>query len=208
MAKGILGKKVGMLQCWDESGKLVPVTAVQVGPCPVLQVKTKEKDGYSSLQIGFVETKAMHLSKPEKEHQKISFEKNKKYMRELIEVRDFFEKKEVGDLIQCDSFSKGEKVFVRAKSKGKGFQGVIKRYGFHGGNETHGSTFHRGPGAIGACAYPGEVQKGKKMPGRMGGKYVSVKNVEVVNVISDDHMMFLKGPIPGHAGSSVYIYQN
>ncbi len=208
MAKGILGKKIGMLQFWDDAGRLIPATLVQVGPCPVIQVKTKEKDNYSSLQIGFFETKEKNLSKSEREHQKVSFRKNKKYVRELVEVRDFFEEKQAGDLIRCDSFSTGEKVFVRAKSKGKGFQGVVKRYGFRGGGETHGSKFHRGPGAIGACAYPSEVEKGKKMPGRMGGKYVSVKNIEVMNVVPDENLMFLKGSIPGHSGSSVYIYQN
>ena len=208
MAKGILGKKLGMLQVWDETGKVIPVTAVETGPCPVIQIKTTEKHGYQSFQIGFVKTKEKHLSKAERNHQKISFEKNQEYMKELIEVRGSPDDKQVGDLIQCDIFSPGEKVYVRAKTKGKGFQGVVKRYGFHGGKKTHGSKFHRAPGAIGACAYPGEVEKGKKMPGQMGAKYTSAKNIQVVDVVPEENLILLKGAVPGHSGTSVYIYQN
>ncbi len=208
MKKSILGKKLGMFQVWDKSGKATPVTAVQAGPCFVVQVKTKKKEGYEALQIGFMASKEKNLSKAEQVHQKVSFEKNKQYVRKLLEVKKFSEEKEVGDLIRCDIFSTGDKVFVRAKSKGKGFQGVVKRYGFHGGRETHGSTFHRSPGAIGACAYPGKVDKGKKMPGRMGGKSVSIKNIEIMDVVSKDNLILLKGSIPGNTGSFVYIYQN
>ena len=196
-----------MLQLWNENEELVPVTVVLAGPCPVVQVKTIKKDGYNSIQIGFQGKKEKHLTKAERGHQKKFYEKQKKYVGNLMELKDFFEEKQVGDEIRCDIFKPGDKVFVRGKSKGKGFQGVVKRHGFSGGKSSHGSQFHRGPGSIGAGTSPGEVAKGKKMPGRMGGKNVSIKNVEVVNVSSEENLIFLKGSVQGNNNSIFYIYQ-
>ena len=147
------------------------------------------------------------MSKADKGHQKHSFNKTKKYMNKLVEIRDFPEEKEVGSLIDCGIFSPGEKVFVSGTGKGKGFQGVVKKHGMHGGRKTHGSHFHRSPGSIGACAFPGEVEKGKKMPGRMGGKRVNVKNIQIVDVNSDENLMYLKGSLPGNKNTYLHIYQ-
>ena len=196
-----------MLQIWSKEEKVIPVTAVLAGPCSVIQVKKHEKEGYNSVQIGFVQKKEKHLTKSEKGHQKKLYEKQKKYVGNLIELKDFFEEKQVGDVITCGIFKPGDKVFIRGQSKGKGFQGVVKRHGFSGGGSSHGSHFHRAPGSVGAGTYPGEIAKGKKMPGRMGAKNVNVKNVEVVDVSPQENMIFLKGPVMGNNNSIIYIYQ-
>ena len=207
MVKGILGKKLGMLQMWSKEEKVLPVTAVLAGPCPVVQVKTSEKDGYNSIQIGFSQKKEKSLAKAEKGHQKKSYQKQKKYVGVLTELKDFFEEKQVGDVITCKIFKPGDKVFVRGRSKGKGFQGVVKRHGFSGGRSSHGSHFHRAPGSIGAGTSPGEVAKGKKMPGRMGAKNVNIKNIEIVDIVPEENMIFLKGSVAGNSNSIIYIYQ-
>ncbi len=205
--KAILGKKIGMLQVWDDSLKAVPVTIIEAGPCFVTQVKTASKDGYNALQIGYLESKENSLNKASKEHQKNMYAKVKKYMRNLKEVRDFEEEKEVGDVITCDIFKPGDKISVRGKGLGKGFQSVIKRHNFHGGRASHGSHFHRRPGAIGACAYPSEVEKGKKMPGRMGGKNANISNLEVMEVSLKENTIMLKGSVPGRKGNILHLYQ-
>lgn len=206
--KGILGKKIGMTQMWTADGQFVAVTAVQAGPCPVVQVKVAEKDGYSAVQIGYEEVKEKHLSKAEKGHQKQSTEKGAKLCSQLTELRDFDGQVQVGDLLSCDIFQTGDKVQVRGISKGKGFQGVVKRHGFGGGKMTHGSKFHRAPGSVGAGTDPSRIGKGKRMPGRMGNELTSVKNLEVVRIMPEENLILLKGSVPGSIGSVVIITQN
>ncbi|AFM13189.1 50S ribosomal protein L3 [Turneriella parva] len=208
MQKGLLAKKIGMLSVWSDAGEQVAVTAVQAGPCPVLQVKTKEKDGYSAVQIGFDKVAEKLVVRSAKGHQKAAKEKTGAYVREAIELRDYATDKTAGDAITCDVFQPGEKIFVSGFSKGKGFAGVVKRYGFGGGRMTHGSKFHRAPGSIGNRKIPGEVQKGKRMPGHKGAKNVTVKNVEIFRILPDENVVLLKGAIPGVKGSTIFLYQN
>ncbi|MDH5716347.1 MAG: 50S ribosomal protein L3 [Spirochaetia bacterium] len=206
MAKGLMGKKIGMLQIYDEAGNNIAVTALEAGPCVVTQVKKEEKDGYSALQIAYDEKRKKLFSKPEIGHQKKAVGDKEGCFRHLKEVRGYFEEKKIGDEINCNIFEAGEKIIVQGISKGKGFQGVVKRYNFSGGRESHGSTFHRDPGAIGAGTSPGEVRKGQRLPGRMGGKKKSIRNVEVVKILSDEKVLLVKGSVPGPSGSLVYLY--
>lgn len=208
MQKGLLAKKIGMLSVWNDAGEQFAVTAVQAGPCPVLQVKTKEKDGYSSIQIGFGDIAEKAVAKSAKGHQKIAKEKSGKYARESIELRDYVTEKQAGDALTCDLFQAGEKIYVTGTSKGKGFAGVVKRYNFHGGKMSHGSKHHRAPGSIGNRKTPGEVMKGKKMPGHKGARGSTIKNVEIFRVLSDENVVLLKGAIPGVKGATVFLYQN
>ena len=208
MVKGLLAKKIGMLSVWSDAGEQVAVTAVQAGPCPVLQVTTKEKDGYTAVQIGFDEIPERLANKAALGHQKIAKEKTGKVVRKAIELRDFDTDKQPGDSLTCEVFAPGEKILVTGTSKGKGFAGVVKRYNFGGGRMTHGSKFHRAPGSIGNRKIPGEVQKGKRMPGHKGAKNVTVKNVEVFRVLPEQNVVLLKGAIPGVKGATVFLYQN
>lgn len=205
--KGLLGKKLGMMQLWNDNGQRIGVTAVKAGPCSVVQVKNNEKDGYSAVQIGFRETTEKHLTKPDKGHQKLSFEKKNAHFSKLIELRDYADAVQVGDTIDCNIFASGEQVMVRGISKGKGFQGVVKRYNFWGGRKTHGSTFHRTPGSIGAGTDPARVIKGKRMPGRMGGKKVTVKNAKIFKIVPEDNIILIEGSVPGPNGSPVFVFQ-
>jgi len=206
--KGILGKKLGMLQLWNEEGKRIGVTAVHAGPCAVLQVKNKDRDGYNAIQIAYNECKEKNVTKPEKGHQKISFEKNKAYYANSLELRDYSgEAPQVGDLIKCEIFTAGEKVMISAVAKGKGFQGVMKRHGFSGGRASHGFTTHRETGSIGAGTDPGRVNVGKKMPGRMGGKKVTVRNLKVFRIVPEDNLILIEGSVPGPNGAPVFVYQ-
>ncbi len=207
MKKGLLGEKVGMLQVWTESGKRETVTAVKAGPCPIVQIKTPEKDGYAAYQIGYGETGEKSQTKAGMGHQKAVFEKNNSYCKRLIELRDYESDKAVGDTLSCDIFEPGEKVMVRGTSKGKGFQGVVKRHNFGGGRATHGSHFHRAPGSVGAGTDPARIGKGKKMPGRMGGKTKTSINLEIVRVIPEENVILVRGSVPGPRGSKVFIYQ-
>lgn len=208
MVKGLLAKKIGMLSVWNDAGEQVAVTAVQAGPCPVLQVKTKEKDGYSAIQIGFDAAPERLVAKTVIGHQKAVKEKTGKVMRKAIELRDYNTDMQPGDAITCEVFSAGEKILVSGTSKGKGFAGVVKRYNFGGGRMTHGSKFHRAPGSIGNRKIPGEVQKGKRMPGHKGAKQATVKNVEIFRVLPEENVVLLKGAIPGVKGATVFLYQN
>jgi len=208
MQKGLLAKKIGMLSVWNDAGEQVAVTAVQAGPCPVLQVKTKEKDGYSSIQIGFGDIAEKSVVKSAKGHQKVAKEKAGKYVREAIELRDYATDKQAGDALTCDQFQPGEKIYVTGTSKGKGFAGVVKRYKFGGGRMSHGSKFHRQPGSIGNRKTPGEVMKGKKMPGHKGARNATVKNVEIFRILPEQNVVLLKGAIPGVKGATVFLYQN
>ncbi|MDH4263294.1 MAG: 50S ribosomal protein L3 [Spirochaetia bacterium] len=205
--KGILGTKLGMLQIWNEDGKRIGVTALHAGPCSVLQIKNKDRDGYSAIQIGFDACKEKHITKPEKGHQKVSFEKNNTYYSNLLELRDYTGEAQVGDLIKCEIFAAGEKVMISAVAKGKGFQGVIKRHGFGGGRATHGFTTHRETGSVGAGNDPGRIHLGKKMPGRMGGKKITVRNLKIFRIVPEDNLILIEGSVPGPNGASVLVYQ-
>jgi len=204
MVEGIIGRKVGMTQVFDEEGNIIPVTIIKAGPCTVIQKKTKEKDGYEALQLGLVEEKPKkHPRKPEQGHFKKSGSPVLKVLKE-IKYRGPLEIKE-GDQLLVDVFEVGEKVQVVGISKGKGFQGVVKRHGFAGGDAAHGSMFHRAPGSIGASSFPSRVMKGMRMGGRMGGDQVSVKNLKVVQVDKENNLLVVKGAVPGANGGILLI---
>jgi len=194
MKKAIIGKKIGMTQFIKEDGTVVPATVCELGPCVVVQKKTMEKDGYASLKVGYQDAKEKNLTRPIVSDLKKKDISPKKILRE---IGVFDESLEVGNEIKCSIFSEEETVQVTSISKGRGFAGVIKRYGFGGGRMTHGSHFHRAPGSIGACAYPGEVWKGQKMPGRYGSKTVTVKNLKILKVFEDRNVVLISGAIPG-----------
>jgi large subunit ribosomal protein L3 len=204
MVKGILGKKVGMTQVIQDDGIIVPVTVVEAGPCYVTHVCTLERDGYRAVQLGFELAKPKHLSKGQRGHLTRADAPELRYLRELRIRED--EQYELGQQVLVDIFQPGECVDVEAKSKGRGFQGVVRRWGFAGGPHTHGASDKvRSPGSIGSCATPGKVWKGKKMPGRMGGKQTTVSNVEVVLVDRERNLLAIRGSVPGPNGSVVLI---
>lgn len=203
MKKGIIGRKVGMTQVFDEKGNVIPVTVIEAGPCVVAQVKTIENDGYNAVQLGFGEVKAKHINKPQMGHFAKSNLENKKYLREFR--LDSIEGIKVGDEIKADVFEVGEKVDIQGTSKGKGFQGVIKRHGQHRGPMGHGSMYHRRPGSMGACATPSRVFKGKKLPGHMGSVTVTIQNLDVVRVDMDKNVILVKGSVPGAKGSILKV---
>jgi large subunit ribosomal protein L3 len=203
---GILGKKVGMTRVYDEVGQVIPVTVIEAGPCKVLQVKTEATDGYSAIQVGFGDKKAARVNKALAGHFKKSNSDGFYHVREFrVEDGAAYE---VGQEITLDAVMKvGDKVDVQGISKGRGFQGVIKRHGFGGGGAGHGSMFHRAPGSIGCSAYPSRVVKGKKLPGQMGNDTVLRKNVIVVDVRSEENVVLLKGPLPGAKNGLLKIFQ-
>ena len=203
MKKAILGTKVGMTQIFGENGELIPVTVVLAGPCTVVQKKTTETDGYEAVQVGFGEVKEKKLNKPQKGHFAKADVANKKYLREFR--LDDCSALNVGDEIKADIFEAGEKIDVTGISKGKGFAGPMKRWGLHRGPMTHGSGYHRGSGSMGACSNPGRVMKGKKLPGHMGVVRVTVQNLEVVKVDTENNLILLKGAVPGNKGGLVTI---
>lgn len=203
MKKAILGKKIGMTQVFTAEGLAVPVTVVEAGPCVVAQVKTIEKDGYNAIQVGFQDALERKMNKPLKGHfgkLKLAL---KKYLREfrLADISTY----NVGDEIKSDIFEAGEMVDVQGISKGKGFQGVIKRHGQHRGPMSHGSMYHRRPGSMGPTSSPGRVFPGKKLPGQMGSVTVSVQNLEVVKVDAERNLLLIKGSVPGVKGSVIKI---
>jgi len=193
--RGILGKKVGITQIFSEDGRLVPVTVIEAGPCKVVQVKTKEKDGYISFQLGFDEVKKeKNVSKGRLGHfKKVSLQP----YRFLKEVKLDGLEVSVGDNITVDIFNKGDKVSVTGVSKGKGFQGVMKRYHYKGGPGSHGSMFNRAPGSIGSSSFPSRVWKNKGLPGHMGNQNVTIKNIEVIDVKKEQNLLVVKGSVPG-----------
>ena len=202
MNKTIIGKKVGMTQIFDEVGAVIPVTVIEAGPCTVTQVKTVETDGYNAVQLGFGDVKEKHVNKPLKGH----FEKSKlalkKHLREFrVEATD----EKVGDEIKADVFAQGDKVDIQGTTKGKGFQGVIKRHGQHRGPMGHGSMYHRRPGSMGSTSTPGRVFKGKKLPGHMGCQTVTIQNLDVVRVDMDKNVILVKGSVPGPKGAILKI---
>ena len=197
--KTIIGKKVGMTQIFDEKGKVIPVTVVEAGPCVVAQVKTVETDGYNAIQLGFEDVKESKLNKPERGHFAKAGLANKKHLREF-RVEDF-EDLTVGSEIKADSFEAGDKIDVQGTTKGKGFQGVIKRHGQSRGPMGHGSMYHRRPGSMGPTSTPGRVFKGKKLPGHMGRVTVTIQNLDVVKVDMDKNVILIKGSVPGAKGA-------
>ncbi|MFW5980798.1 MAG: 50S ribosomal protein L3 [Halanaerobiaceae bacterium] len=204
MAKGILGKKVGMTQLFMDDGTVVPVTVIEAGPCVVVQKKTEAKDGYKSLKLGFEEVKPNKLNKPELGQFEQREIEPRKYMRE---IRYFDEDIDEGDEITVDIFEKGDKVDVTGKTKGKGFTGNIKRWNHNTGPKTHGSRFHRAPGSIGSTD-AARVFKGQKMPGRMGQDKVTIKNLEVVEVDTEKNVIMVKGSVPGSKNTLLTIKNN
>ena len=195
MKKAILATKVGMTQIFNENGALVPVTVLQAGPCVVTQVKTEENDGYKAVQVGFVDKREKLVSKPVKGHFDKAGVSYKRYVREfrLENAQEY----SVKDEIKADIFAAGDKIDATAISKGKGFQGAIKRHGQHRGPMAHGSKFHRHQGSNGACSSPSRVFKGKGMPGQMGRKQITVQNLEVVKIDAENNLILVKGAVPG-----------
>ena len=195
MKKAILATKVGMTQIFNENGALVPVTVLQAGPCVVTQVKTEENDGYKAVQVGFVDKREKLVSKPVKGHFDKAGVSYKRYVREFR--LENAEEYSVKDEIKADIFAAGDKIAASAISKGKGFQGAIKRHGQHRGPMAHGSKFHRHQGSNGSATTPGRVFKGKGMPGQMGNKQITVQNLEVVKIDAENNLILVKGAVPG-----------
>ena len=203
MKKAILATKVGMTQIFNEDGVLTPVTVLQAGPCAVTQVKTVENDGYSAVQVGFGEIREKLVNKPQKGHFAKAGVENKRFLKEF--KFDNAEEYQVGQEIKVDIFEAGDKIDVTATSKGKGFQGAIKRHGQSRGPMGHGSKFHRHAGSNGACSDPSKVFKGKKMPGQMGNVQVTIQNLEVVRVDAENNVILVKGAVPGPKKSMVVL---
>ena len=199
----LLGKKIGMTQVFDDANRMIPVTVIEAGPCPVTQVKSTEKDGYDAIQIGFRKQKEHRLTKAALGHFKKA---GVEPVAELSEFRTNGDTElNLGDVLTVERFEAGQKIDVVATSKGRGFQGVVKRYGFAGGPASHGSMFHRRGGSYGMCQWPGHVIKGKKMPGHMGDVQRTVQNLEVVKVIAEKNLILVKGSIPGARGGLVTV---
>lgn len=204
---GILGKKIGMTSIFDDKGESIPCTIIEAGPCFITQIKTKEKDGYEAIQFGFEEKKERLVNKPLSGHFKKASVSPKKLLREFrsIDVSKF----QIGSEVKVDTlFSKGDVVSVSGTSKGRGFQGVVKRHHFGGGSRTHGQSDRvRAPGSIGSSSYPSRVFKGMKMAGRMGGDRVTVKNLSIVQIIPESNLMLIRGSVPGYNNSYVEIHK-
>ena len=205
--KAILGKKIGMTSIFDEAGSKVPCTVLSVGPCYVTQIKSVETDGYSAVQLGFSDKKDKNTPGPMKGHFKKAGVDPK---HRLFEVRDFDFEKNLGDEITLDIFEEGEEVKVIGTSKGKGFQGVVKRHGFRGvGMQTHGQHNRgRAPGSIGMASTPSRVLKGQRMAGRMGTDRVKVKGLKIIKLIAEENLMVVSGSVPGHKGSYIIVEGN
>ena len=201
---GLIGKKIGMTSLYDEGGKNLACTVIEAGPCIVTQLKNDERDGYSSVQLGFNDKKETRLNKPEKGHAEKA---NTDPKTKLVEFKGFEEELKIGDTINVSHFVEGEFVDVSGISKGKGFQGVVKRHGFAGvGQSTHGQHNRlRAPGSIGAASYPARVFKGMRMAGQTGNSKVTVQNLKVLKVVPEKNLLVLKGAVPGHKNSFVII---
>ena len=203
MAIGLLGNKIGMTQIFDESGNIIPVTILKVGPCVVTQVKMKSKDGYDSIQIGYGNVSSNSLTQPELGHLQKSNIQPLKYLKEFrtTEENEF----SIGQILKVDSFSPGQFVNVRGKSIGKGFSGLQKRHNFTRGPMTHGSKNHRAPGSIGMGTTPGRVLPGKKMAGQLGNKITTIKKLKIIQINSEENILVIKGSVPGKPGNLLSI---
>ena len=200
---GLIGRKLGMTSIFDENGKNIPCTVIEAGPCVVTQVRTKEVDGYSALQLGFDDKAEKHTTKALKGHFKKAGTSAKK---RVVEFQGFEQEYKLGDQITVDHFEEGEFVDVSGTSKGKGFQGVVKRHGFAGSERTHGQqSMGRAPGSVGAASYPARVFKGMRMGGRMGGENIKVQNLRVLKVVKEKNLLVVKGAVPGHKNSFIII---
>ena len=206
MAPGILGKKIGMTQVFRDDGRIVPVTALQAGPCVVVSRKTSEKDGYEALQVGLVEfINENRVNLPMRGHFAKSNVAPCRFLRELLLEGSEQEEWKTGDRILAGDFSVAERVDVIGTSKGRGFAGTIKRHNFRRGPESHGSMSHRAPGSIGQSSYPSRVIKGSRMPGQMGKQRVTVKNLEIIEVQADENVLLVKGAVPGPNGGYIIV---
>lgn len=195
MNKAIVGTKLGMSQVFTDDGLMIPVTVIQAGPCSVVQIKTQDKDGYQAIQVGYKDTKEKRVNKCLKGHYKKAKVTPKHFLREfrLENSQDY----KIGQEIKCDLFAEGDVVDVTGTTRGRGFTGTIQRWNMHRGPMTHGSGYHRGVGAVSACAHPGRVFKNKKMPGQYGNEQVTIQNLSVVKVDGDRNLLLIKGAIPG-----------
>lgn len=203
MAIGLLGNKIGMTQIFDESGNIIPVTILKVGPCVVTQVKTKSKDGYDSIQIGYGSVSSKSLSQPKLGHLQKSNIQPLKYLKEFkVSEQDEFE---IGQVLNVDAFSPGQFVNIKGKSIGKGFAGLQKRHNFRRGPMTHGSKNHRAPGSIGMGTTPGRVLPGKKMAGQLGNQTTTIKKLKVIQINSEENILVIKGSVPGKPGNLLSI---
>lgn len=200
---GLIGTKIGMTSIFGEGGAIIPCTVIQAGPCVVTQVKSKDKDGYDAVQLGYGDKKEKNTTKPLKMHFEKSGAAPKAKLAEFKGMNDL----NVGDVVTSELLKEGDKVSITGTSKGKGFQGVVKRHNFGGvGGQTHGQHNRlRAPGSLGACSTPSRVMKGMRMGGRMGGDQVKEKNIKIVKVLADENLIIVKGAIPGHNGSYVLI---
>jgi large subunit ribosomal protein L3 len=206
MVKGILGKKIGMTRVFRENGESIPVSVLEVGPCYIIQIKRIEKEGYNAVQMGFQPKKEKRFNKPILGHFKAAKKGGFAFLREIkVDDVDSFE---LGQEINSEIFTVGDSVTVRGISKGRGFTGVVKRWGFSGGDTSHGCRSHKVPGSIGASATPSRVMKGKKLPGRMGNQRVTVKNAKVVDVVKEKNLILVKGAVPGSRGSMLEVKIN
>ena len=203
MAIGLLGNKIGMTQIFDESGNIIPVTILKVGPCVITQVKTIDKDGYNAIQVGYGNVSSKTLTQPELGHLQKSNIQPLKYLKEfrISEENQF----EIGQILNVDAFSEGQLVNVRGKSVGKGFSGLQKRYNFARGPMTHGSKNHREPGSIGMGTTPGRVLPGKKMAGQLGNKITTIKKLKVIQLNLEENILVIKGSVPGKPGNLLSI---
>ncbi|MBQ7717975.1 MAG: 50S ribosomal protein L3 [Clostridia bacterium] len=203
MKKAIIGKKIGMTQIFAPDGKLVPVTVIEAGPCPVVQKKTVENDGYEAVQLGFGTKKEKKVNKPEKGHFAKAGVDATRILREF-RLEDTASLN-LGDIVKADIFAEGEKVDIAGTSKGHGYAGTVKRFGTHRGPMAHGSKYHRGVGSLGACSTPSKVMKGKKLPGHMGVERVTVLNLDIVRVDAERNLLLVKGAVPGPKGGYVTV---
>ncbi|MDO9529754.1 MAG: 50S ribosomal protein L3 [Syntrophales bacterium] len=203
MEKGLIGRKLGMTQVFSGDGMVIPVTVIEMGPCVITQKKTKEIDGYDALQLGFGQKKQKNVTKPIQGHLKKTGSGFPRILREFRIMSP--EGYEEGQELKVDIFEVGDYVDVVGVSKGRGFAGVVKRYGFKGGRATHGSMFHRAPGSIGASAYPSRVFKGKKLPGHMGDKRKTIQNLVVVGIRPNENLILIKGSVPGSRNGIVLV---
>ncbi len=201
MTNGLMGKKLGMTQVFDQEGRLVPVTVIEAGPCRVVQVKTRERDGYEAVQLAFGDVPERKVNKPELGHLKAGQVPASRWLREFKKLGEG----EVGQVIKADLFQKGDVVDVEGISKGKGFQGVIKRHHYGGGPATHGSMFHRAPGSIGSSSFPSRVWKNKALPGHMGCQRVTIQRLTVIEARADENLLLVSGAVPGCNNSLVTV---
>lgn len=205
MVGGILGKKIGMTQVFKEDGTVVPVTVIEAGPCYVIMRRTPDRDGYSAIQLGFEEIKENKVNKPLLGHFKKHNVPPLRYIREIRVEPEELGSIEEGRVVTCEIFQVGEKVHVTGHTKGRGFQGVMKRHGMSGQRDSHGARYHRVIGSIGMRKFPGRVHKGKRMPGHMGTNRVTVRNLEVVAIYPERNLLLVKGAVPGYRGSLLII---